>query len=237
MSAAPFDFYWLGRAAYAPTWELQEWLRAQVLAGGREAVLLCEHEPVLTLGRSTRPEDLLVPESVLTAHDVACIRTSRGGRATYHGPGQLVVYPVVRLRHGVLRHVEWLAAAAVAVAAVHGITAAFSREVVGVFVGEEKLAAIGVQVSRRVAIHGLALNVTRESTAPFRTGWFRPCGVAVPRVTSLEEQAPLPAQSPDGAVRAAAEHMAAALARLAGHSDFSVTEMTPALLSQARLVE
>lgn len=242
MNAAPFDFYWLGRVAYAPTWELQERLRETVLAGGRELVLLCEHTPVLTLGRSTRlSEDLLVPESVLAARGIDCIRTSRGGRVTYHGPGQLVVYPIVRLRQGVLRHVEWLAAAAVEVAASVGIAAAFSRETVGVFVGTQKLAAIGVHVSRRVSIHGLALNVAREATAPFRSGWFLPCGATVPAVTSLEESAPgSPSEALAAAtisVREAADRMAVALARLSGFADGRVTEMTSALLSQSRLVE
>lgn len=235
----PPELFWLGRAEYAPTWALQEQLRRRVLAGGREAVLLCEHPPVLTLGRSAQAADVLALAAAQAA-GVEVVRTSRGGQVTYHGPGQLVVYPVVRLRRGVLRHIEWLAAAAVAVAAEHGIDARFERARVGVWVGDRKLAALGVHVERRVAVHGLALNVTAEASAAFRRGWFVPCGLAGGQVTSLEESAP-PSRSPV-AVRAAAERMARALLVGAGHLRAEaptphIHESTAALLSHALSVE
>lgn len=182
------DAYWLGRADYEPIWTLQEKLRQRVLAGGPEALLLCEHPPVLTLGKSADAAEITVDAATLAAHGVAVVRTSRGGKVTYHGPGQLVVYPIVRLRHGLVRHIESLAGAAVATAAKLGIAAQFERQRVGVYIGEQKLAAIGVHVTRRVAIHGMALNVTSESTAVFRRGWFLPCGELGGKVTCLAEE-------------------------------------------------
>ncbi len=179
--------YYLPQAPYQKTWELQERLRNRVLAGGPEVLLLCEHSPVLTLGRRTTAKDILADEKTLAGGGVESVRTNRGGLATYHGPGQLVVYPIVRLQHGVVAHVEWLAAAAIEVAAMLKVHAEYRRQPVGVFVGAHKLAAIGVHVSHRVAIHGLALNVTRTATAAFAAGWFVPCGEAAIRALSLEE--------------------------------------------------
>jgi len=86
--------YYLGRVAYRPTWELQERLRTQVLTGGPETLLLCEHRPVLTLGKSATPTDIL-----RATDGVEQVRTSRGGQVTYHGPGQLVVYLLLKLDH------------------------------------------------------------------------------------------------------------------------------------------
>lgn len=225
--------YWLGRAAYAATWDLQEQLRQRVLGGGPEALLLCEHEPVLTLGRYASDSEILADAATLRAHGVAAARSSRGGKVTYHGPGQLVVYPVVRLRAGVLAHVQWLAEAVVEVARGFGVAAAFQREQVGVWAGARKLAAIGVNVQRRVAIHGLALNVTAAATAPFRSGWFVPCGLAQSQTTSLaEEMADAAATSPAPDVAAVVEPLAAALCRRAGWPAAPVLPSTVSLLSQ-----
>lgn len=206
--------YYLGRVAYRPTWELQERLRTQVLAGGPETLLLCEHLPVLTLGKSATPTDIL-----LATDGVEQVRTSRGGQVTYHGPGQLVVYPIVRLRGGVLAHIEWLARAAIAVASRFGIAAEFSRERVGVWTHGRKLAAIGVHIARRVAIHGLAMNIRREATRAFEQGWFVACGEAGARAVSLEEAVPEshPARPFALTVESAAQLMADELSILAGH--------------------
>lgn len=245
----PPELYWLGRADYEPTWALQEQLRRRVLGGGPEAILLCEHPPVLTLGRSASGADLLIDEAGLAAAGVAVVRTSRGGQVTYHGPGQLVAYPIVRLRRGVLRHVEWLAEAAIAVAAGHGIDASFDRAHVGVWSDGRKLAAIGVHIERRVAVHGLALNVTREATAAFRRGWFVPCGLVGGLVTSLEESASGPVTGSTGAglsVRDAAGALARALCEGLARYDAEQTadvpqpalqETTLALLSKTLSIE
>jgi lipoyl(octanoyl) transferase len=232
--------YFLGRAPYEETWALQERLRAQILAGGDEALLLCEHPPIVTLGRSAAASDVLVDAATLAARGIACLRTSRGGQVTYHGPGQLVAYPVVRLRRGVVAHVEWLAAAAVEVAQALGVPAEFRRDKVGVFVGSRKLAAIGVQVSRRVAIHGMALNVTSAASAVLSAGWFIPCGQAGGQAISLEEAAqtaPLVEPGPPLSVESLAEPLAAALCRRAGLPPPRLVSASPPLLSQRSSVK
>jgi lipoate-protein ligase B len=211
--------YYLPQAPYQKTWELQERLRNRVLAGGPEVLLLCEHSPVLTLGRRTTAADVLADARTLSGGGVESVRTNRGGLATYHGPGQLVVYPIVRLKHGIVAHVEWLAAAAIEVAATLKVHAEYNRQPVGVFVEKKKLAAIGVHVSHRVAIHGLALNVTRTATAAFARGWFVPCGQAAVQAISLEEAeatGPGAAERKTLTVESLALPMAEALCRRAG---------------------
>lgn len=212
----PIEAYYLKQAPYEETWALQERLRARVLSGGPEVLLFCEHTPVVTLGRSAAAADVLAGAAGLSAAGVACIKTSRGGQVTYHGPGQLTVYPIVRLRRGVVAHVEWLASAVLDVARDLNIDAEYSREKIGVFVGTRKLAAIGVQVSRRVAIHGLALNVTKEATAAFSRGWFIPCGDALGQAISLEEaRSKSPSASVELSPEAIAEPLKDALCRRA----------------------
>jgi lipoyl(octanoyl) transferase len=175
---------WLGRIGYAAAWERQEEIREQVLAGrDAEEILLLEHDPVITLGRSADPAHVLEPRGVQV------VPTSRGGDVTAHGPGQLVIYPVVRLRRGIVAHVEGIARAIVAELAARGIGAEWRRDPAGVWVGAAKIAACGVHVRRRVAIHGFALNVTREPLALFRR--IVPCGLDT-AVTTIEEHAPPP---------------------------------------------
>lgn len=151
-------------------------------------LLLCEHDPVVTLGRSARPEDVLATAEDLAAAGIGWALSTRGGRATYHGPGQLVAYPVVRLRRGVLAHVQALGQAAAEVARQCGVAATWRRDPVGVYVGNRKLAAIGVHIQRHVAIHGLALNVTEAACLAPRKGLIVPCGEAHRALTSLAEE-------------------------------------------------
>jgi lipoate-protein ligase B len=178
----------LGRRPYAEIEALQEELRARVLGGedAAEALILVEHEPVITLGRRAGAEELRVPSAVLAARGLTVHRSSRGGAATYHGPGQLVAYPVMKLPGGVVAHVSSLAGAVIALARTLGIHATFDRARPGVWVGARKLACIGVHVHRRVAIHGLALNVTRESVDGFEA--IVPCAMPEVRMTSLEAE-------------------------------------------------
>jgi lipoate-protein ligase B len=178
----------LGRAAYVEVEARQEELRAALQAGaGEEVFLLCEHDPVITLGRAARRENVLASADQLAARGVTLAPSRRGGDVTYHGPGQLVGYPVVRLTRGVLHHVESMAAAIVGAVGAWGVDAAFRRDCPGVWVAGAKLAAFGVHVSRGVAIHGFALNVT---TALEDFGLIVPCGLAAARVTSLARLVP-----------------------------------------------
>lgn len=176
----------LGRVAYAPAVQLQEELRRRILQGddSAERLLLLEHHPVVTLGKSSAASDVLAAPAMLEARGIELHRSSRGGAATYHGPGQLVAYPVLRLARGVLQHVEALAAAVIEVAGSFGIAARFRRDRPGVWVGDRKLAAFGVHLHRRVAIHGLALNVAAALDA-FEL--IVPCGQPSTRPVSLAE--------------------------------------------------
>jgi lipoate-protein ligase B len=152
---------WLGRVPFGETVRLQERLREAVILGeGPETVLFAEHDPVITLGRSAEPAHVLAAAAELARRGVELAEASRGGAATYHGPGQLVGYPVIRLRRGVVGHLEALAAAVRQVLAGLGVDAVWRREAPGLWVGDAKICAFGVHVRRRVAMHGFALNVT-----------------------------------------------------------------------------
>ncbi len=174
---------WLGRVAYREAAVLQEALRRRILDGDADAerLLLLEHDPVVTLGRSARESDIL-DASGLAARGIAVEKSTRGGQVTYHGPGQLVAYAVLRLDKGVVAHVEALCQAAVAVAADLGVAARFRRDCPGVWAGDRKLASVGVHVHRRVTVHGLALNV---STALDPFSLIVACGLGSTQPTSL----------------------------------------------------
>jgi lipoyl(octanoyl) transferase len=168
----------LGRAAYAPVLERMRALHAAVHRGDCEGrVLLVEHEPVYTAGRATPPAELTA--------DVVAIE--RGGRVTYHGPGQLVVYPVLRLpRRDVRDWLRRLEAYGVAVAGAFGLAATPSVDGTGVFVGTRKFASIGVHVKHWINLHGIAINVAMD-LRPWHA--VRPCGLAPEVMTDLSTAA------------------------------------------------
>ena len=177
----------LGRAGYTPTLELQQRLVAKVQADGEPSyVLLVEHDPpVITLGRRAGMQHVLADPEHLAAAGVEIVKVSRGGDVTWHGPGQLVTYPILRLdtRHLTLRaYVQCLEQAVINVLARLGIAAQRRDGLVGVWVGQEKIAAIGVAVSRWVTYHGLSLNVSAD-LGGFDT--IVPCGIANASVTSV----------------------------------------------------
>ena len=168
-------WHWLGRAAYRRVLADQLAARERVWAGADGVVLLCEHPPVITLGRSANPANVLAPDGV----DVVPIE--RGGDVTYHGPGQLMIYPVVRLPAGVVDFLERIAGAIVDAATALGAPgAAWRRDPAGVWSGDAKLAACGVHIARGVSVHGFALDVATP-----REAWARinPCGLGKPLVS------------------------------------------------------
>ena len=180
---------WLGRVPFAATVREQEALREQVLRGeAPETLLLCEHDPVVTLGRSANPANVLAPRDELARRGVEVYAASRGGDVTYHGPGQLVGYPIVRLRAGVVGHVTAMARAIASVLREVGIEASWRRDTPGLWItsaGDDrgrKICAFGVHVHRRVAIHGFALNV---GGALDGFDLIVPCGLAASRTTSI----------------------------------------------------
>lgn len=162
---------------------LQERLREEVSAGQRRPTLLvCEHNPAVTTGRSANPQNLLVDETSLARRGIELHKSNRGGDVTYHGPGQLVAYPVFPLRSGVVAHIEAMAAAVIAALCHFGVQGEFRRDEPGVWVGNAKICAFGVHIRRRVAIHGLALNVSTPLSS-FEV--IVPCGLVGKSVTSL----------------------------------------------------
>ncbi len=160
-----------------------------------DTLLLLEHPPTITLGRRTQDADLLTSEAALQALGIAVERVDRGGEITYHGPGQLVGYPILDLRqHGsdLHRYLRDLEETLIQTIAAYGLTGERVPGRTGVWVGDRKIAALGIKVSRWVSLHGFALNISTD-LAPFRTQ-FVPCGIQDKDVTSLqemlEEQAP-----------------------------------------------
>lgn len=194
----------LGRMPYGPAWAAQRshhetvlgW-RAEVDGGGRRPVgrlLIVEHDPVITISR--RPgvaAHLVATPELLSRHGIEVHETDRGGDITYHGPGQVVLYPIVDLKRAGIRVVEYvrlLEQAVIGALAGYGVVGERDDEATGVWVGggedgaPAKVCAIGVRVRKWVTLHGLAVNV-RTDLSHFET--IVPCGLAGRPVTSLEK--------------------------------------------------
>ena len=201
----------LGLVAYVPTWQLQESLMDATLAiktQNRQAeaagtapaptpnhLLLCEHPHTYTLGKSGKPEHLLLDEAALAAHAASFHRINRGGDITYHGPGQLVGYPILDLdnfRPDIHWYLRTLEEAVIRTLAEYGLNAGRIAGLTGVWLGWEegapnprKICALGVKCSRWVTLHGFALNVCPDLTY---FGHIVPCGITDKAVTSLAQE-------------------------------------------------
>ncbi len=176
----------LGRIRYAEAVDFQWKLHHLRLRGETEdLVLALEHYPVITLGRSADPRHLLADPMALLARGVEVLPVERGGDVTYHGPGQLVLYPILNLRSWGKR-IRWyvwaLEEVMIEAAGSYGVRAARIPGRPGVWVGNEKLGAVGVYVRGWVTMHGLALNVDLDPDG-FR--WVVPCGIHGAGTTSL----------------------------------------------------
>jgi len=177
-----------GRQRFAETWELQLRLHAAVARGeDPDTWIVVEHEPVVTLGRNAKREHLLLSPELLAARGVDCFEIERGGDVTYHGPGQIVVYPIVRLERfrEIVPLVGALEAAAIAACAHFGLPAQRWAAHRGVYAGPNQICAIGLAIKRMTSFHGLALNV---STDLDYDRLITPCGVRERGVTSLERE-------------------------------------------------
>ena len=182
----------LGLIPYAEAHALQKRIVAARKPGAIEDVILfCEHPHVITQGRNGKREHLLASENVLRQKGVEFFETSRGGDVTYHGPGQIVAYPILNLaaiRRDVVWYVRQLEEAMIRATAEFGIAAGREAGKTGVWVGEgkssEKLGAIGVHISRWVTSHGLAYNVATDLR---NFELIVPCGIADRKATSLEK--------------------------------------------------
>jgi lipoyl(octanoyl) transferase len=179
----------LGRVAYGSALELQARLVAERQAGAiPDQLLLLEHDPVFTLGRNARAENVLFPAEALHDRGFEVFETGRGGDVTYHGPGQVVGYPILDLspdRRDVHRYVRDLEEVMMRTCADYGLEAQRLAGLTGTWVGREKVGAIGVRISRWVTSHGFALNVSTDLAA---FDLIVPCGIRDKGVTSLERR-------------------------------------------------
>ncbi len=177
---------WLGRVPFAEALALQEDLVAKKIAdpAAPDTLLLLEHEPVYTIGRTPDRSSLRDPAAL--PHPL--IVTGRGGQATYHGPGQLIGYPILDLRprgQDLHRHLRALEDLLIALCAHFGVAGTRREGLTGVWVGEKKIASIGIGVRRWISLHGFALNVGGDLT-PYHA--ITPCGIASVEMTSLERE-------------------------------------------------
>ncbi len=179
---------YLGRMAYAPAWKLQEETRAEILSGnGGEQLFLVEHPPTISLGRGEKGMNLLFNRDLLRSKGFDVIETNRGGKVTYHGPGQLVVYPIVDIQKfgGVKKFVFDLEEVMIRLLASYGISTERRCDAPGAWVNGKKIGSIGIHVRRHISIHGLALNVHPDLS---HFDVITPCGIPGVQMTSMEKE-------------------------------------------------
>lgn len=203
-----FTAYRLGSIPYAEAHALQERLVAARQEGRiGDTVLLLEHPKVITLGRAAKQENVLLTEDALAAQGYEVFSTGRGGDVTFHGPGQLVMYPIVDLkpdREDVRRYVKDLEETMIRTCADYEVIAQRCEGLNGAWVGENKIGAVGVRIGRWVTMHGLALNVNTDLHA---FGAIVPCGIAQRGVTSLAREQAIPLTTDQVGARAV-QHLA-----------------------------
>lgn len=179
----PFEVRDLGSMSYRDAWDIQLETHAAVAAGETPpTLLLVEHPPVITFGRKGGREHLLAGESFLLGQGFDLFDVERGGDVTYHGPGQLVGYPIFRVGRKVQEYLRMLEGALVDVLAHFGVRGSGSPGYAGVWVGDSKVVAIGVAIKQDVSFHGFAFNV---HTNLEHFDYIVPCGLADKGVTSL----------------------------------------------------
>lgn len=195
-----FTFHDLGRIAYADALTIQTnafdaLLRAKAEgAKGENVLYFCEHQPVLTIGKSGKEANLLIPEQLLQQRGVSFYHTNRGGDITYHGPGQITGYPVFDLEHwhlGLKQYIHTLEEIIIRFLALYGIKGERLEGATGVWIDPEvkgrarKICAIGVKSSRYVTMHGFALNINTDLSY---FSLINPCGFTDKGVTSLQKE-------------------------------------------------
>lgn len=175
--------------AYEEVHVLQKKLVAKRASGrlDRDVVILVEHPPVYTLGKRGGRENLIVSEAFLEEKGISVVQTERGGNITWHGPGQLVAYPIVHLEKagmGVADFVGFLEGVMVKSLASLGVVARGDEVNRGAWVGDAKIGSVGIRVTEGVSFHGLALNVAPDLTY---FSWINPCGLTIPMTTAENE--------------------------------------------------
>ena len=184
------DCVHLGRIDYRKAWTLQsELVSARVHKTiARDIILILEHPAVFTLGRRGGLDNLLVSEAFLQRTGIPLVHVERGGYITYHGPGQLIVYPIINLqarRTSVKEFVEAMEEVMLRTVAAWGISANRNPMNRGIWIGNKKMGSIGIALRKGISFHGLALNVNLELT-PFT--WIQPCGLQGVSMTSMQQE-------------------------------------------------
>jgi lipoyl(octanoyl) transferase len=175
----------LGQVDYEPTWRAMQKFTDERTPETPDEIWFLEHPPVFTLGMNAKPEHLLAPG------DIPVVQIDRGGQVTYHGPGQLVVYPLIDLRRanlGVRDLVTALEKSVIHYVAEFGVDAECRRNAPGVYVNDRKLASVGIRIRRGASFHGMAMNVSLDME-PFTR--INPCGYAGLEVTRLADLTPI----------------------------------------------
>ena len=183
------EYLYLGRLGYDDALRLQAEIASLRLEGLIEnTLLLLEHPPVLTLGRNASRANVLASDELLAERGVALHEINRGGDVTYHGPGQLVSYPILDLRpdrQDVHRYVRDLEEVMIRLSADYGLPAARIAGLSGTWIGDGKIGAVGIRISRWITSHGIAFNVNTDLSY---FDLIVPCGIADKSVTSLERE-------------------------------------------------
>jgi lipoate-protein ligase B len=171
----------LGLLDYSAAWGRQKAIFAQVKEGSiPDTLILCQHHPVITLGRSARRQDILLPDDKLKEKGISVYQTERGGSVTYHGPGQLTAYPVFNLAHikkDIHFYLRLLEEVALDTLSALGVYAGTSPGLTGAWVGGRKIASIGIAIKNWITFHGLSLNLKEDDLGNFSL--IRPCGMDI----------------------------------------------------------
>jgi lipoate-protein ligase B len=179
----------LGRCPYRDAWEFQRVVHSQVAASLHEgALILVEHPPVVTLGKNADPRFVLMAPEALSGLGAEVVQIDRGGEVTAHMPGQLVMYPILRLGQfglGPKTYVNGLEHAVIDTLGEFGISAAVSEDYPGVWVGSRKICAVGIRIAERVSMHGIALNISNDFEL-FQA--IVPCGIQGRGVTNMSRE-------------------------------------------------
>jgi lipoate-protein ligase B len=171
----------LGLLDYSAAWERQKAIFAQVKEGSiPDTLILCQHHPVITLGRSAQRQDILLPDDKLREKGISVYQIERGGGITYHGPGQLTAYPVFNLAHikkDIHFYLRLLEEVALDTLSALGVYAGTSLGLTGAWVGSRKIASIGIAIKNWITFHGLSLNLKEDDLSNFSL--IRPCGMDI----------------------------------------------------------
>ncbi|MEO0124145.1 MAG: lipoyl(octanoyl) transferase LipB [candidate division WOR-3 bacterium] len=178
----------LGTRGYKESWDLQKELHSKRVAEEiQDTLILVQHNPVVTIGKSGKAENIKVPVKYLEEKGIELYHIERGGDVTFHGPGQLVGYPIFNIKKGlagIRPFIEKIEDAIIATLIDFGIPADKKEKMIGVWVGEKKICSIGIAVKRWVSFHGFALNV---STDLRYFDLINPCGFKEIKMTSMQE--------------------------------------------------